>query len=52
MTPADVKTIYELLVNRVQTRNALEGEAIMALARRLVEHFAKQVETPPVVDER
>lgn len=47
MTPEDVKTIYELLANRVTPVSAREGEQIMMLGRRLVAHFANAAAPAP-----
>lgn len=41
MTPDEIKTIHELLCNRVQPQSAREGVAIFQLAGKLVSHFAK-----------
>lgn len=46
MSPDDVKTVYELLANRVVPQSAREGAAIMALGARLVSHFAKPPAPP------
>lgn len=41
MNANDIKTIHELLMDRVVPKSAREGVAIAALAQRLVSHFAK-----------
>lgn len=47
MSPDDIKTIYELLANRVVPQSAREGSAIMALGARLVNHFAPKPAPEP-----
>jgi hypothetical protein len=42
VTPIEIKTIHELLANRVVPQSAREGAAIMQLAAKLVSHFAKE----------
>jgi hypothetical protein len=46
MKPQEIQTIHDLLVNRVVPQSAREGVAIMALAQKLVSHFASPPAPP------